>query len=334
MVCILCMPLFTACDNGVGAELRSVRFTQDVYEADVGSAFKLTYKTYPSSASNYRVAFEFDVPNLMYGFDENGMFTILDENCKQINAKVTYGAGENDFDTCIIKQKEYPVNIYFDKTNDIINKDGTYNLCLYAKMADGSIKTIDRSKYDIELTSSAPNVVSVSEHGMVAVSTGTSGTAKIEARIKKINGSYLGTSLEHPTGYIATTTLEVVEPVEYAVVAIDAFDKFIKTTNDHKQTVQNTYKTTLNQIRLKVLLYSKDDICINNSQIKLDVICSNSFAQIEKNQDGSYKMTDGYYVINLAQEGNAYIEIISNATDENGNPKKFVFYITKEAAGA
>lgn len=333
--CILCMPVFTACEGEIGTDLKRVRFTQSVYEADLNQSFKLTYKTYPASAENYRVTYEFDVPYTMYTLDEQGMFTIVDPTCKQINGKITYGAGANDYDTCVIKLKEYPTEIYFEKSADIVNAGGTYNLHLYAKYEDGSVKTIDRSMYNIELISSAPNVVSVSETGMVAVSSGLIGTVTIQARIKKLNGAYLGVGLDYPTGYTASTTLSVVDNVDYAVVALEGHNQFISTSNTYTQTTENTYHTTASQVKLKVLLYSSNNVCITNSAIKIDVISNNSFAQVAKNPDGSYIMSNGQYVINLVgAEGTACIEIISNAVDDNGNPIKFIFYITNETADA
>ena len=321
------MPLFVACDGKGGTELKGMVFTQDVFEVDVGQTIKLTYKVFPTTAKYARPTFLSDVSNTMYTLDTTtGNFALMDPTCKQITLRMVYGLGENDYDVCTIIQKEYPVEIYFEKTNDIIHANNIYALRLMGKMQDGTTKAIGNNEYNIEFTSSAPNVIHVDNSSMTAFATGLSGSAKIEARIKKINGSYLGSGVTNINGISAQTTLNVVENVDYALVALQGENGFINTSASRTQTQQNTYTTTSDSVQLKVLLYSADNVCINNQVVNVNVISGGSLAEISNNADGTY-------TISLREEGTTCIQIISNATDTSGNPTSFVFYITKEKTG-
>ncbi len=339
-ICILCMPILYACGGTGATELKSIRFTKSVYEAEINQEFELTYKVNPSTAQNYSVTFDF-VPYdskgkiiesslQAYSFVD-GKFTILDSNCYTISATIRYGSNEEDSDICTIKRKIYPTSMYFETATDIINSGSTYNLNLMAEV-DGKTISIDRSMYNIELKSSAPNVISVSENGLVAVSSGLSGSATIEARIIKLSGGYYGIDLDNLTGMVARITLTVVQNVDYAVVALEGQDEFITTSTTYGQTTNNTYTTTSSQLKLKVLLYSSNNICVDNSSVTIDILSDSSIAQVSKNNDGSYFMVDGQYVIILKSKGTACIEITSNAVDNSGNPVKFIFYLTKEEA--
>lgn len=327
-MCMFTIPVFSACSNEVGTNLQKVKFTQDVFEADLEVPFALTYKIYPSTAIDMHLQFYFSV-STGYHF-ENGMFTIANPDIGDITATVSYGDTEDETDTCIIRQKKYPTNLYFDTETSTVNKGGSKNLVLKG-LIDGVEQTIDPSMYNIELTSSAPNVVVVNNGSLMAVSTGLSGSAIIEARVRKIGGTILGVKHDNLTGFVATTRLTVIDNIDSAAVVLEGQDKFINATNTYDRTAQNTYTTTKSSLKFNIALYSKDGVFLNDSGVKIDVISVNpTLAQVSATADGTYIKENGFYVINLLDNGIACIEVTSSATDSNGDPVKFIFYISKQ----
>lgn len=330
VMCMLCIPLLSACSGKGSSELKYVQFTQEVFEVDKDQTFVLSYNVYPSTAENYSLTFDF-LNNENPSESLSQVFTyqeidgklhckIIEESCPEIKGYVYYGAGENDCDTCIIKLKKYPTQIYFDVTEDIINSGASYSLQLKAKI-NGVEQTIDNSKYNIELVSSAENVISVSNNSMMAVSTGLPGSATITARIIKLNGSYLGMGIDYPKGYTATIILNVVQNVGSWKIKLSSQDEFIKTSTDYNP-LDCTYTTTENSLDLNIWLYSLNNSLIDNNTVSVTVTSSNNnVATVNKNGD--------YWVVLFNNDGTVCIEIISNAVDQNGNPVKIVFYLTK-----
>ena len=324
------MPIFSACGGQGSSELQTIRFTQDVYEADLGQPFELTYKVNPSTSTNYSVRFAFDFPNnypsplQAYLFDSSSnMFTIQAEDFPAVKAYIYYGSGNNDYDTCIIQQKVYPTQIFFEKSSDIIYAGETYGLVLKAKINNQTV-TIDRSLYDIELTTSAPNIISIDPTNMVAISTGLSGTVRIEARIKTLSGSYLGQNVDLIKGFSAKIDLTVVDPVASAVVALEGQEEFVNTTTTYTQTEENTYVLTDDQVSLKVLMFSAVGECLNSNYLLVAVHTDRPNVLVTENA--------GEYTIDLSaiEEGTVCVQISSMVVNSNKNPTVFIFYLEKE----
>lgn len=324
LCCTLCVPLLSACEANAGTELLSIRFTQDVYEVDEGQTVKLNFKTYPSTATGYEEKISFVVKGLEgyeYNIDKNGNFKFYEGSINsQAIIEIRYGHNDEDYDICTVIKKEYPTSIYFEKSSDIINNNSLYQLKLMAQLPDGSTKAIDRSEYDIELTSSVPNVVSVSDTTMFAQSLGKSGKTTITARIKKLSGTYVGFDMEHLQGIEAKIDLIVVENPNKALIGIGGANSFIEATSSSTKSSSNSYETTANSVIINVQLYF-DDVLINYDDVSINVICKTANATITQ--------TDGNFTISLSSSGTAEFAVISNTTDSSGNPQSFVFYISK-----
>lgn len=313
---LACMPLFSACSNFAPAEMKSVYFTKDVFEADYGESVELTFKVNPSNASNY--SFSFNVTGCgmddYYLDEETYLFTIRTLSFKEAKVALMYGLGENDVDTCIVRAKEYPTNISFSQSQAYINQGGTYNLVLNAVIG-GEIKVIDRSQYNIELTSSSPNIVSVNENNLVAISTGLQGQATITAKIKKLSGTYL----EHT----AEINLIVVPAVDQAYISMSDESEFIKTSSTYQQTAENTYKTSSYKKTFSVLLYS-DNICLDYKNIPITVSTNNSNFTVDKTLANEFTVSA---VSGYTQKTTVCIVVSSEAVAPNGNPLQFIFYV-------
>lgn len=333
LCCVLCMPLLVACNGKYTTELQSVLFTQDEYQADEGQSIELKYKTYPSTAQNYKLSFEVSgIKASEYSLDtSSAMFQFkTGSTSNQATVKIIYGGGENDYTTCRVIKKQYPTEIYFTNANDdvisesFMNKNSSRQLRLVAKMQDGTTKVIDKRDYNIELTSSAPNIISVDNRNMMATSTGIIGSATLTAKIVKLSGGYCGVTNENPQGYSAQIKLSVIENISKAKVSLTGMSGFLDASTTRTQTSQNTYNTNLNSITCSFSFYSKNNERIDSSLIKVELVSSNSsFATITKNSNGTFKITI------LQEEGLSCISIVTDASRENGDPVQFLFYIQK-----
>lgn len=326
LCCVVCMPLLVACNGKAGTELKSVLFTQEVFEADEGQSIELKYKTFPSTAQNYNISYEVDIESSQFDLDtENSIFRFRPGSTSmQANIKIIYGRGQDDYTTCMVIKKEYPTNIYFSENVSYINKGGSKQLKLMAKMPDGTTKAIDKRTYDIELISSAPNIVSIDDNNMIVTSTGTNGSATITAKIKKLSGGYLGATIDNPNGYTTEINLQVIENISNARIWLSDRENFIQASNTREKTQDNTFITTADTLTLRYAFYSQDDGKIDSSRVDVNVVALNaSFVEITKNNDGTFSLR-------LLQEtGTSCIEIVTDASDENGNPVYFMFYLTK-----
>lgn len=325
LCCVACMPLLAACNGKAGTELRSVLFTQEVFEADEGQAIELKYKTFPSTAKNYNISYEVDIESSQYELDvQTSTFRFRSGAPAQANVKIIYGRGQDDYTTCTVIKKEYPTHIYFAEDATYINKNGSKQLKLMAQFDDGTTKVIDKRTYNIELISSAPNIISIDDNNMVATSTSVYGSATITARIKKLSGGYLGATVDNPNGYETQITLQVIENISSARIWLSDRENFIQASNTRDKTEQNTFTTTYNSLKLSYAFYSKDDGKIDSSLVEVKAIASNSsFVKIIKNDDGTFTLKF------LEDTGSSCIEIVTDASNENGNPVHFMFYIEK-----
>lgn len=316
--CVLCAPMLFAC-NGVGnSTVVGVRFTQDVYEADLKVPFNLSYKVYPSTAANYNVTYDFSITDESMYTNNNGEFTIINQACPDI---VAYIYIDNTYtDSCTIKLKKYPTSMAFSNATEKINKNGILNLSLNATIG-GESKSIGVQDYDIELESTNPSVISV-ESGLTVASTGKSGSAVVTARIRDKAGRYI---MNGNSPMKAQTRVTVIDSVKSATISLEGQSEFINASlNSYTQTDNNTYNVSTNQVVFVVALYSKTGVYINPDDIQITAIssnvdCATIAADVENDK----------FVVTFVENGTTRIEVSSSATDENGNPVKFIFYLTK-----
>lgn len=331
LCCVACMPLLVACNGKYGTELKSVMFTQEVFEADEGQTIKLKYKTYPSTATNYNISYEVrNIESSQYDLDtETSTFRFRPGAPSQADVKIIYGRGQDDYTTCKVIKKEYPTEIYFEQDATYINKNGAKQLKLMAKMADGTTKVIDKRSYNIELISSAPNIVSVDDQNMIVTSTGAYGFATITARIIKLSGGYCGATSDNLNGYEAEIDLQVIDNIASANVWLSDRANYRTASTTRDKTAQNTITTTADALTLNYAFYSKEGGVIDSPFVAVDVVASNSlFVNITKNADGTFALKL------LQDSGVSCIEIVTDASDESGDPVCFMFYLERiEATG-
>ncbi len=318
LCCVACMPLLVACNGKVGTELQSVLFTQDVFEADEGQEIKLSYKTYPSTATNYNIRFQVDIDKCKLD-TKTATFMFRTGSPDVANVTIVYGGGENDFTTCKVIKKKYPTEISFEKDSTYITKNSSKLLKLKATMLDGTEKIIDQNSYNIELTSSAPNIVAVNNENMMATSTGVSGSATITAKIVRLSGGYASNS-NYPNGYEAKITINVIDNISTANVWLSDRSEYFVASRNREQTEQNTFITEQNYLGLSFKFFSDSNLWVDSSLVATNVISSDSSIVEVQNNNGKYSLK-------FNGSGTACITIVTDASDKDGNPVQFLFYI-------
>ncbi len=326
LICMV-MPLFVACTGTGGTDVQGVRFYQSEYEVDLNTPINLNYMIYPNTAKDYNVTFVFkaDYPNFqqLYTF-KDGMFTITSKLAPEFRVSAVINGDSTKSDTCTIKLKKYPTKLSFGKENYKVNAGGVCILDLNGVIDNKDILLLT-TNYNIELVSSNPSVLKVEQNSLAVISTGLSGSATIQARVKDASGNYIKATPYATTELFAETTLTVVDNVDYALATLEGEDEFLKLSTDYTQAEYNTYSITSNSTKLGISLFSAENKYINNSGVQIFVSSANpSVAEVIKLADGSNGMQ--YFSINFKTYGTARIEITSTATDVNGNPVKFIFY--------
>ncbi|MBQ8468264.1 MAG: hypothetical protein IJ542_00730 [Clostridia bacterium] len=333
-VCVLCAPLFAACNASGATVAKGVRFTQKVYEIDRKVPVKLEYVVYPSTAANYTASFDCTASHGVYSY-EKGYFTITDEyeDIPDIEATITV---DNYSDTCIIKLIKYPTDIYFESSDVTINKNGAVGLQLFGTIDGETDKSIDFDKYNIEYVSSNPSVVRI--EGNTAISTGKPGSVTISARLKDTQGNYVPIDRNDPLNLLYTeTTITVVENVAKAYVTIEGNDSFLTVNaNNYNQQASNTYQTNKSSLKMSVMLYSEDGVLLNPEDINIQATsASASIATVAKQSDNTFTISfvDGATTYTEEDDVITYIytriEVTSSAISSNGIPVRFVFFLTK-----
>lgn len=345
-VCLAILPIFVACSGTGGTELRGVRFTQSVYEADRTVPVKLEYKVYPSTAQNYNLDFEFysessSAWDTQFTFDKNTrLFTIKENADNDFELKVTVTSGSYS-DECKVKLKQYPTEIKFAEDTVYINKNGTLNLQLLGKSAGSSeFTTVLSENYNIELTSSNNSIVSTDNTMMVA-SNGKSGSVTITAKIKDLSGNYIIKDRDDAIKEAITATIEVIviDNVSECDVFVKGLNNYIALSGSDTQSESNTITINETQLALAAWLYSSDGVKLDNDVVDITFVSQNpKIVSVKKDGDGNYILdSNGRYLfdINLTEgRGTSTnpgsitkIDIYSSATDSKGNPVKFSLYI-------
>ena len=159
-------------------------------------------------------------------FIEFGKVTVLNPRFEEIVIKI-YVNGQED--TCIVRLKEYPTDIYLtDDTmltekSDFINAGGVYSIHVYGNFSDG-IREIGDDKYNFLVETSDPTVLDVMDNTRLKVCT-----------LKhKIESATITIKLLDTTGkvkaerYVLTLKLTVVVSPNSSYIKLEGCDSFIE----------------------------------------------------------------------------------------------------------
>lgn len=299
------MMFLSACGATPSSEVtgicfHSMKYDDDgvaIFEVDKDISTNLTYKVFPSSASGYRAYFD----PLDKGTAENSLrFTFKDGNIT-VNSNsfedVRYKVRVGEFsDTCIIRLKEYPKEIYTDEPSVILNNDEICDIVIKANFADGrSGVKISDSDYNFLVESEDETIVSVpNKNRLKFIAVRKTGTASTKVTATILN------SLGEKTGLKIEIQVKVVQNVSYCKVVMSGYDLFV----ENKDSIEIDYNKLAPEGEKKLInidiypfntngeLCVEDNYIISLSKENNYVICSED----RKNLLVSESVPNGYNV--------------------------------------
>lgn len=172
MVLVLCLVLpFTMLVSSCGAtptnDANAVTFVSEkydsqgraVFEVDLDTPTKLTYKVNPSTWSGYTVTYSNDA-----NAENRRRFVLSDSGVIRVSSKDD-GANFKDLvveisinghkDSCVVKLKKYPNRIYVTNPTISVSAQGMVKLDVYGEFAgETTPRTVTESEYKFRVTSS------------------------------------------------------------------------------------------------------------------------------------------------------------------------------------
>lgn len=222
----------TSCGATPAEEALGVFFVSNKYDAETGKAIfevdlnspeELTYQCNPSTTA---AIIDFTIPvegqttslNRFYYVFNKGVVTATDSRFEQIEIKITVGKYS---DQCIVRLKEYPLEIYPAQNEVVINAYGSHTICAKGRFADGSIRTLLEEDYNFTVVSDNESVISVPNSSRLTVCSerSTASSATVTVTINDNKGESKGLTFK--------VKITVVEIAKSGFLKIDNFGKFV-----------------------------------------------------------------------------------------------------------
>ncbi len=194
---VLLVPLglvFTACGATPSNEVKGVFFESSIYdeetgyavfEVDVGITTKLSFKVTPSSWSGYNPVYQVlrsgnSNENLRNFNLENGNIYVRNSDFEAITVQIQIGDYK---DICIIRLKEYPIDIFFidedgrkfTEYDEIISANSSYNIHVFGEFKTSSgeniIREVKDDEFKFKVISSDDTVIEIKNSDRLTVNT-------------------------------------------------------------------------------------------------------------------------------------------------------------------
>lgn len=340
--------------SGCGAtpinDVRAVYFESNLYDEETGYAVfevdlneptKLTFKINPSSWSGYSptyavIKFGESEENRSRFRLEDGFVTVLNSHFEEITVRISVNDRE---DTCIVRLKQYPTEIYLTKDtrltefSDFINANGDYTIHVFGKFVTKNkeetieeIRELTDDVYNFDVESSNETSIYVLNRNRLKVCTLKS---RIEETVVTIKLLDTKGELKNEN-CVLKLKLSVVLSPSTSFVKLSCYDKFIssgdvvelklKDLNLDTETIGSSeyYKFTYISE-----LFSSMGVYISNEEYTTIVT---------SNQDSFIRIDNENNVIKVRQPSgansfSAVITFYSSANQSSGDSYSFSFTI-------
>ncbi len=238
---LLMLPLSTflvACGATPDDEAKSVIFVSDIYDEETGKAIfevdlmvptELTFKSNPSTFENkpsYTIPVEGQSNSSLNRsrFDfKDGVITVNHAKFEPVEIKITLNGYT---DQCIVRLKEYPVEIYAKTDEVVINAYGSYTICAMGKfkLADGTFehRPLLERDYNFSVYSDNEIVVSVPNHSRLTVCSERLNTASANITVTLLDESKQSKNLSFKV------KVTVTEMAKEGYLRIEGNDTFVE----------------------------------------------------------------------------------------------------------
>ena len=343
LVCVIVLP-FTLFLTGCGAtpanEALGVFFESSIYDEETGYAIfevdkhidtKLDYKINPSSWSGYAVTYsieECSAQNRARFTFEEGVINVESDRFEEI--KIVIHVNEHT-DTCIVKLKEYPVNVFlYDinknaevKTLDVvINSYGSYTIAPFGRFLDANgntvVKPLIEYDYNFVVTSSDETVVSVPHENRLKICSirKNIGSAKITVLINNTKGDAL---------FKLDVNVEVVLNASTSMAEIDGHGKLV--SNGDEITIEadalQKDKNGNYLINYQMFIFSEDERLIESENVDFDCTVSNA-KDVKVDNENATLIIEPIETEQIS----FYVSLWTNLIMDNGSAYSMSFKIT------
>ena len=231
-----------ACGATPADDANAVMFDSDIYDEETGKAIfevdlmvptELKYKCNPSTAENkpsYTIPVEGQTNSSLNRsrFDfKDGIITVNHAKFEPIEIKISVNGYT---DQCIVRLKEYPLEIYALEDDVVINAYGSHTICAMGKfkLADGTFedRPLLEKDFNFSVYSDNETVVSVPNHSRLAVCSERLNTNSAIVTVKLLDES------KKEKGLSFTVKITVKEMAKDGFLLFEGFDSFVENGSD------------------------------------------------------------------------------------------------------
>ncbi len=199
-----------------------------VFEVDKDVTTGLDYKIYPSSATGYKVYFDpvdkGTAENSSRFTFKDGTINIHSSSFEEVKYKIRAGKFS---DTCIIRLKEYPVEISTDKPTMIVNSFDVVPINVQAKFVNSigvvTTRNINESEFDFIVETSDETIINVPNENRLKFCPVRNGRSHAEVTVTLLNGQGEKTNLSFKI------SVQVIQRISDAFVTMTGVNKMLET---------------------------------------------------------------------------------------------------------
>ena len=297
LVAVLIFPIITmlvGCGATPSSEITGIIFDTMVYEdgvavfeVDQGVTTDLTYKIFPSSASGYKVYFDpidkGTAENSSRFTFQDGKITIDKSNFEDVRYKVRVG----DFtDTCIIRLKKYPVEIYTTDSSVMINTNDVKVINVMARFENSAEpRSIREDEYDFLVETSDETIINIPNPNYLKFIPIRNSLAYAKVTVTLLNKQKEKTDLSFEID------VEVVQNIIDAKVIMSGVDTFVYDNDEVEINYDNLEdEGGKKKIEFDVYPVNKNNILDQHGHEYVITLNNKNFVSISN--DGKYLLVD------------------------------------------
>lgn len=258
-----------------------------VFEVDQGVTTDLTYKIFPSSASGYKVYFDYidkgTAENASRYTFEDGKITINKPEFEDIKYKVRVGEFT---DTCIIRLKRYPTEIFTNTPNIMLNTNDVKVINVMARFAGtNTIRSIREDEYDFLVETSDETIIKIPNQNYLKIIPIRNGLASAKVKVTILNKQGEKTNLSFEMD------VQVVQNIIDSKVIMSGVNYFVK-DGDEVEVDYNTLEDEGGKKKITFAVYpvNKNEILDQHGHEYIIALKSQNYVKIS--DDGEYILID------------------------------------------
>lgn len=198
-----------------------------VFEVDKDVTTGLEYKIYPSSATGYKVYFDpvdkGTAENSSRFTFKDGTINIHSSSFEEVRYKVRAGKFS---DTCIIRLKEYPIEISTDKPTIIVNSFDVVPINVQARFVNSigvvTTRNINESEFDFVVETSDETIINVPNENRLKFCPVRNGRSHAEITVTLLNGQGEKTNLSFKI------SVQVIQRISDSFVTMTGVDSILE----------------------------------------------------------------------------------------------------------